>query len=137
MTQEIEGTVESVLARQSAHGDIFKVVRVDGEGYFDWDGKVAKTGVKEGDEVKLRVSDGDFPRIRSIHRNGVAKPNGQNQPVHKPNGKDDQIVRMSCLRTAAQVLGDLDEPLEARREKVLAMADEMAKWVNNGSNAEA
>jgi len=138
MTKEIEGTVQEILDRQTDNGDSFRVVRLDdGEGYFDWKGRVAKSGVKEGDTVKLEVTQAKYPRIRRIERVDKGNSDVVAQADHEANGRDVLITRMSCLRSATRLLAGSDEPVEAKRDKALALAEEMVAWVNNGHGEKA
>lgn len=135
MTRNIEGTIEEILDKQAANGP-YRLVRIDGEGYFDFDGMAANAKVKGGDTVRLRATEGQWPKIRKIHRIGEPEPHAGRVPSDQPNGKDAQIVRMSCLRSAAELLAATNEPPEAKRDKALALAEEMVAWVNNGHSKE-
>jgi len=137
MTKHIEGQIERIIEKQAAQGGTFRVVRIDGDGYFDWNGHVAEAGVKEGDTVKLRVSDDQYPKVQGIEKLGDGGHEIAPQNNGKTNGRDLPIARMSCLRSAAELLADLDEPPEKRQSKVIAMAAEMEKWVTNGSDEDA
>jgi len=138
MTKEVEGTVQKILSKQTDKGESFRVIRLnDGEGYFDWNGYIAKSGVKQGDAVKLKVKEGEFPRIESIQIVAREDFNGLSENVPELNGKDALIVRMSCLRSAAELLAGVDETAEKKRDKVLALAEAMVAWVSNGHNVKA
>ena len=142
---EIEGTIQQILERKSAKGESYRVIRVAGEGYFDWTGVAEEVGVKEGDTVKLKVNGGEFPRIRSIEKSGNAEEDSaQNSDQSTDDApetdgqirpKDVLIVRMSCLRSATELLASLDADAEAKQQKVLTVAEAMTKWVSEGGAA--
>ena len=135
--KNISGTVDNVIEKQSAEGGRYHVLRIEGEGYFDWQGHASEAAVKEGDAVKLTVSDGEFPRIQKIEC--VENGNGSQarEDSTPPSTKDLLIVRMSCLRSAAELLSSVDGPAAKKEKKLMALAAEMAKWVTNGHDKEA
>lgn len=60
--------VEEMLDRSSEKGEECVVVRIDGEGYFDWIDLAAEKQVAVGDQVTLRVSNGQWPRIYDLEK---------------------------------------------------------------------
>ena len=70
MAREVIGKVQDVLDKATDKGKRYVVVRIDGEGYFDWKGLVAGNQVKVGDNVRLRVSNDRWPRIYSLAKLG-------------------------------------------------------------------
>jgi len=68
----VTGVVEAILDRTTAKGKPYRVVRIEGEGYFDWNGCASEAGVSAGDAVKMLVAPGRFPRIMSLEKTDAA-----------------------------------------------------------------
>ncbi len=133
---DVEGVVDQVIDKKDRKGQTYKLVRIGGEGYFDWNGKVANASITEGDSVRLRATEEEFSKIQSIEKNESKEPDTvtANQDS-KTNGRERNIIRISCLRSAAMLMANSEEQVEAKQEKVLAMAQAMAAWVTNATAA--
>jgi len=109
MAREVVGVVQDILDKATEKGQEYLVLRIEDEGYFDWKGLVAQKQVKVGDKVRLRVSDGQFPRIYDLEKVGdaefkKAQAHGGTVPSAR-TGSRELITRLSCIRSAALGIG--------------------------------
>ena len=130
-----EGVVEQLLDKVSDKVGPYKLVRIAGNGYFDFNGKIAKSGIREGDSVSLKASVEQFPKIRNIQKTESSEAAAAPTGGGKTSDREMAIIRLSCLRSAAMLMADSDEPIEAKQEKALAMAETMVAWITNGIGA--
>ena len=134
MAREIVGVVQDILDKATEKGQEYLVLRVEGEGYFDWKGLVAQKQVKAGDKVRLRVSDGQFPRIYDLEKlPDVEFTKAQVQagtvPSARTGSRDEFITRLSCARTASMALSVVDMPVKEKVKELFHLAEELEKWV--------
>ena len=114
---------------------------LEGEGYFDWKGLVAQKQVKAGDKVRLRVSDGQFPRIYDLEKIGDAEfKKAQAQagtvPSARTGSRDEFITRLSCARTASLALSVVQMPVKEKVKELFHLAEELEKWVKRHAGEE-
>jgi len=135
MAKEIVGAVQEMLDKTSDKGEEYVVIRIDGEGYFDWKGFAAKSQVKPGDAVRLRVSDGKWPRVYGLEKidDGdfdTAQGTAKTTPSARAGSRDEFISRLSCARTASLALSVVQMPVEEKVKELFHLAEELEKWVN-------
>ena len=132
----VEGQVEQILEKTKDDGRAFHVVRINGEGYFDWDDLAEKLELEEGETVRLHVRPGRWPRIEKIER--VSGESGDQTEKDGPPSavaavswpdRETRITRLSCLRSACELLSVSEVPFHERRKEILALADKFVKWV--------
>jgi len=138
MAREVVGVVQDILDRATEKGQEYLVLRIEGEGYFDWKGLVAQKQVKVGDKVRLRVSDGQFPRIYDLEKIGdaefkKAQAQAGTAPLARTGSRDEFITRLSCARTASLALSVVQMPVKEKVKELFDLADELEKWVNRPS----
>lgn len=68
MAREVVGVVRDILDTATDRGKEYVVLRIDKEGYFDWNGLTAKKHVKQGDGVCLRVGGGRWPGVYDLEK---------------------------------------------------------------------
>ena len=147
MTREVVGVVQEMLDKSTDKGQEYVVIRVDGEGYFDWRGLAAENQVKTGDMVRLRVGSGKWPRVYDLEKlegeaaqSAAAEAAASGQAAQRPAGRtysrENVITRLSCARTASLVLSVAEMPLEDRAKELFRLADKLEEWVTRPNDAE-
>ena len=135
MAREIVGTVQEILDKATEKGQEYVVVRIQQQGYFDWRNLVAQEQVKAGDKVRLRVSDGQFPRIYDLEKLGDAEfkkapARVGTAPSARTGWRDEFIARLSCLRSASLVVSVVQMPVKEKVKELFHLAEELEKWVS-------
>lgn len=123
-TKEVVGLVQFTRDKQTYH-----LVRIDNEGYFAYRNEVRdlirKGRVPDGARVRLKVTEGDYPKILELTvlgqqelGNGPAPEAEQPKPLPPQNGapstkqltsqelKDLQIAKAVALKAAIDTLHD-------------------------------
>lgn len=140
LTDQVEGEVEKILEGETRNGDGYLVVRICGQGYFDWHELSEKEGVHVGDCVRVDFEPGQWPRIQKIEKISEGENAGASGPgasaLERAERREGRIVRLSCLRTAAELLSQSDLGYEDKKAEVLVLAEEMAAWVKAGESEE-
>lgn len=136
MAKEVIGVVEQMLDRKTDKGEEYVVLRIEGEGYFDWIDLAAEKRVAVGDRVRLRVSDGQWPKTLELEKLPQKQAKGKtasaqgNTPVSPGMQKrEETITRLSCIRTAAVALSHAEIPQKELEQKFLGLAEQLEKWV--------
>jgi len=132
MAKEVQGQVQEILDKVTDKGQEYLVLRIEGEGYFDWKGLVAQQQVKTGDVVRLRVSDGRFPRIYDLEKIGDREFKPAQAPsaaLARTGSRDEFISRLSCLRSASLAVGIEQMPIEKKIKELFQLAEALEKWV--------
>ena len=118
----MEGKIEKIWENEK-NGKRYWVLEIGGEKYSVWDEKYVE-GLSEGSVVDYdwRQS-GNFRKITDLRRLDV-------QPL---NSKNEQIVRMSCLRTAGEIISGERLDLRLKIERVLDTSKIFEKYVFTGN----
>ena len=133
----MKGTIEQVWENETRGGKKYHTIQVDGERYNVWDDKYASFLQQgEGIEYDFRQS-GDYKHITDMKLSGNGQePNNQNnsyRPNNGPhNGKDRQIARMSCLKSASEIMAPVQLEPDAKRNKVIDTAKYFERYVFEG-----
>ncbi|MFQ6133686.1 MAG: hypothetical protein ACE5R4_16715 [Armatimonadota bacterium] len=136
-TREAVGVVSNIAERKSANGGSYTVLDLAGEpkGFFDWGRHVEAAGVSVGDTVRVEHNGGEFPRMQGLKKLASScggKSEGENAETNRAaaaSGRDRQIVRMSCLKTAVELLGQSELDYETKELQVVDLAKRMEQWV--------
>ena len=124
----MKGKIEKIWENQTKDKKTYHVVDIGGERYSVWDPKLLE-GVSEGSAVEYDWSkSGEFKKITSIQKVEM----DPDLDSYKPDRKSMEIIRMSCLRSASEILQGLYiDPVEKTR-KALDIAREFENYVKNG-----
>jgi hypothetical protein len=128
------GTLEKVWANKRSDGTPYWTLSISGRRYSVWDGNLVE-GLQEGDGVEFSFTQsGAFRKVVAIHKSSGAGSAGNPWLQHQEE-KGTQIVRMSCIRTAAQLVdGSRGEPLK-KADLVLRVATLFEEHVQRGRKA--
>ena len=158
MKRDVTGVVEALITGLSGEGKPYRLVRIQGEGYFDWDEHTSQAGVVEGDTVRLKVQPGPFPQIKSLAKIGNAsedqrtvgaappvKPvkttsdpgEGRNDAAHAPPGKkgdtaDSPELRLRALELAVGLLKGSSVAADQIGGEAIRVAGALLDWMGVG-----
>jgi len=123
----MQGTVNRIWHNQRADGSEYWVVSVDGLRYSTWDENLVR-GIREGDTVEFAFNrSGRYRNLTALKR--ASPPPFTTADKLVPSPKSLRIVRMSCLRTAAEMVKDSTLLPEQKVSLVLTIAQRLEKHV--------
>jgi len=123
----MQGTVNKVWHNHRADGSEFWVLSVDGQRYSTWDRSLIKD-VREGDPVEFAFThSGRYRSLTALKR--LPGPPSITSDRLGPSPASLRIVRMNCLRTAAEMLKDTTLLPEQKVSLSIAMAKTLEKHV--------
>ena len=115
----MRGMIEQVWENESKKGQKYVTVQVGGERYSVWDDKYFDA-LQEGVTIDYDFrQSGNFKNMTDIE---PVDGNGNGMPQYTPNGKDRQIARMSCLKSASEILAPVHMDTDAKRDLVIDTA---------------
>jgi hypothetical protein len=126
----MRGKIEQVWENESRKGQKYITVQIGGEKYSVWDNKYFDH-LQEGAEIEYEIrKSGDYMNLNDI------KPVDDLPPVsYQPNGKDRQITRLSCLKSASEIIAPLHLDLDEKRDLVVDTAKIFERYVNENSSS--
>ena len=120
----MRGVIDQVWENESRNGQQYLTVEIDGERYSVWDTKYFEL-LQQGAEIEYDVhQSGNFKHLTDI------KPfEERSAPSYKPNHRDKQITRLSCLKSASEILAPAHLDTDAKRELVIDTARVFERYV--------
>ena len=104
-----------------------------------WIDLAAEKQVAVGDRVRLRVSNGQWPRVYDLEKlpqkqaKGKAASKESTTPVSPGAQKrGETITRLSCARTAAVALSHADMPVEQLEKRLFELTKRLRSWIKEG-----
>ena len=124
----MKGEVERVWKNRTFDGREYCVIQVNGEKYSLWDDRYFDR-IQEGQEIEFDFRDsGDFKNITRI-----GEPSEQ-QPFDRTDydqERQNSIIKMSCLKSAAQILSGSKIPYKNRADRAIEIARKFEKYIND------
>jgi len=121
----MKGVIDKIWGNKTGAGKDYWVLTLGGERYSVWDSKYMR-GIREGTTVEYDWAEsGDFKKITGIN----ILEGGDIEPSVRPGYKDQQIVRMACLKSASSLLSSLDAEPDQKGEVTLGLARKFEKYV--------
>ena len=118
------GKVDKVWENESQNGKAYLVLDIDGHRYSLWDQEWLGR-LRDGDLVEYEwKKSGKFRNITDLDR---VKPDEGSPPVTE---KDEQIVRMSCLKSASALFSGADLDPKKKVRLTLAAARRFQKYIS-------
>ena len=137
----MKGEIEKIWKNQTSDGRRYNVLLIGGERYSLWEEDYLDK-LQEGQTLEFDFrNSGDFKNISRIYEPGASaqpesEPKEELPPEYKapwPNDqKNRQIIKMSCLRSASQILGGSRIPAGERAEKTIEIAKKFEKYIDSG-----
>lgn len=120
----MKGIIEQVWENESRNGQPYLTVQIDGERYSVWDTQYFDQ-LQEGAEIEYQFrQSGNFRNITEV----ATLTENNDVPLYQ-NGRDRQITRLSCLKSAAQILAPAQIDPDAKRDLVIDTARVFERYV--------
>ena len=120
----MKGTVEKIEEKHAKNGQKYLLLAIDGQNYSLWDGKAFER-VHEGDAVEYKwKASGDYRNITEIE-----PANGSSDEDF--GSRDDHILKMSCLKSASAIFGNLTVEPEERVKVTIEAARKFEKYIRD------
>jgi hypothetical protein len=130
----MKGTIERLWQNESKKGQPYLTVQIAGERYNVWDSECFER-LKEGDQIEYRLQEsGNFRHLTDIRPAGAQKgpqpggDDGDGNP-RPANDRDTQIRRMSCLKSASEILGAYPIDVDVKAERTVDLARRFERYV--------
>ena len=137
----MKGEIERIWKNKTGDGRFYNVLLIGGERYSLWEeGYLDK--LHEGQTLEFDFSEaGDYKNISKIYDPAGAKKPSENDALppepqandYQQGQKARQIVRMSSLRSASQILGGSRIPAGERAGKTIEIAKKFEKYIGDDS----
>ena len=123
----MQGTIGKIWQNQRQDGSQYWVLSIDGQRYTTFAKELAE-GISEGDRVEFSFyNSGRYRKIAAIQRlPSRATTATKNSPLSAGSLR---IIRMNCLRTAAEMLKDSKLLPEQRLSVVTTIAQQFQQYV--------
>ena len=127
----MKGEVEKVWKNETQDGRRYEVLQINGDRYSLWEEDYLDR-VQEGQSLEFDFREsGEFKNITKIYE----KPeSGSEEKRNEYDGRNRKIVRMSCLRSASQILGGSRIPAGERAEKTIEIAKKFEKYIEDDND---
>ncbi len=123
----MKGTIEQVFENESKNGQHYMTVQIGGERYSVWDPKYFDH-MQQGSEIDYEFrQSGNFRNITEVHAPQQTEPT-ENGPTYH-NGRDRQITRLSCLKSAAEIISPAQLTPDTKRDLVIETARVFERYV--------
>lgn len=122
----MKGKIEKIWENETKDNKAYHVLDIAGDRYSVWDPKLVE-GLAEGSYVEFDwQKSGNFKKITDLKKIDMAP---DLDSPYKPNRKSMEIIRMSCVRSASNILqGIYIDPVE-KTSKALDIAREFENYV--------
>jgi hypothetical protein len=125
----MRGVIDQVWENESRNGQKYLTVQMaDGERYSVWDTEYFEL-LAPGATINYDTKQsGNFRHLTDIEQ---VDNNGE-FPPYQPNNKEKQIARMSCLKSASEILAPVQLDPDSKREMVIGTARYFERYVFEG-----
>lgn len=128
----MRGTIERIWQNERADGSKYWVVSIDGKRYSTWDPGLLQ-GIQSGDAVEFTfTTSGRYKNLLAIKKLDDRQFRTADTLVVSPDAL--RIVRMNCLRTAAEMLKDTTLLPEKKVSMAISMAQRLEAHVLGDSD---
>ena len=122
----VQGTVDSIRRNERPDGSEYWVLSIGGQRYSAWDSDLVE-GVQAGDRVEFAFTNaGRYRNLTALKRLAPAEPASAALAAVPESLR---IVRMNCLRTAAEMLHNTSLLPEQRLSTAIALAERLERHV--------
>ena len=110
----MRGKIERIWENHTKNGEKYWVLFISGKNYSVWDSSVIE-GLSEGAEVEYEFKrSGKYNKITDLK---VIQEPAQSGQAPAQDTRELRIIRMSCLRSAAEIISPYNLDLEEKTEK--------------------
>ena len=122
----MRGIVEKIWENRTQNNKRYHVVEIGGEKYSVWDSALME-GITEGARVEYDwKKSGNFKKITGLQKIDES----QMSEAYQSDRKSREIIRMSCLRSASELLYGLYFDPDEKAEKALDIARRFERYVS-------
>lgn len=122
----MKGMIDRIFENTTKKKTPYWVLSIGGENYSVWDKKFME-GLHEGAMVEYEwAASGDFKKVTDIKKVEM-EPNFERPG--KSNSRDQQIIRMSCIKSAVVLTSSYDKHPNDRAEITLGIARNFEKYI--------
>ena len=123
----VKGKVSRIWHNLGADGSEYWVLSIDGQRYSTWDNNMI-SNVHEGDLVEFAFSpSGRYRNLTALNRLPAPPFTIANKVMISPESL--RVVRMNCLRTAAEMLNEASLLYDQKSETVITVAKKLENFV--------
>jgi len=123
----MRGTIAQVWENESRNGQQYLTVQIDGERYSVWDTQYFDQ-LQKGAEIEYEFrQSGNFKNITEVSNPAQSEQN-EGPPMYH-NDRDRQITRLSCLKSAAEVIAPAQFEPDTKRDLVIETARVFERYV--------
>jgi len=128
----MRGVIEEVWENESRNGQTYLTVQIDGERYNVWDTRYFDQ-MQEGVEIEYQFrQSGNFRHLTDIKPVEARSSTPHQSRPYRANNKDRQIARLSCLKSASEILAPLHVDVDSKRDMVIDTARFFERYVFEG-----
>ena len=122
----MKGEIDKIWENETKDNKAYHVLDIGGDRYSVWDPNLIE-GLNEGSYIEFEwQKSGNFKKITELKKIDM---NPNLETGYKPNNKSREIVRMSCIRSASEILqGCYIEP-HAKVNIAMDIAKEFEKYI--------
>jgi hypothetical protein len=117
----MKGTVEKIWENRSKNGQKYLSLVIDSQKYSFWDEKYFDQ-IQEGMLI-------DFDWKKSGKFKNIIKITPREEDNLYSDRRQESIIRMSCLRSASEILSGSKIPYEQRMDKAIEIARKFEKYI--------
>jgi len=109
----MKGTIEQIWENKSRNGEKYLTVQMNGSATASGT-RSTSTRSRPGQKSNARSARAEFPAL-----GGHQPMTAHEAPATGPNTKDSQISRMSCLKSASEIIAPFPIDLDQKRDLVV------------------
>jgi hypothetical protein len=117
----MKGTIEKVWENKSRTGQKYLTLSIDGERYSLWDEKYFDQ-IHEGEVI-------DFDWKKSGNFKNITKVTPIDEENIYANKRLDRIIKMSCLKSASEILSSSKVELNKKADMAIEVARKFEKYI--------
>lgn len=121
----MRGIIDRIWENETKDKKTYYVLDIGGERYSLWDTKLLE-GISEGSRVEYDwKQSGSYKKITDLRK---MDPCFHNE-VYRSGSRSIEIIRMSCLRTASEILHGIYIDPDEKTRKAMDIARQLEKYV--------
>ncbi len=124
----MKGIIDKIWENKTKGNKPYWVLSINGDNYSVWDKKYLE-GIQEGSSVEYEWRpSGDYRKVTDLKK--IEMEPGFER-AGKSNGRDQQIIRMSCVKSAVVLASNSDKLPKDKAEMTLGIARQFEKYVTD------
>lgn len=131
----MRGTIDKIWENKTTKGTEYRTLQIGDQRYNVWDTKYFDQ-LQEGEDIEFDFKEsGKYKHITDMtlsgsgHRSNNHNQNSTHNNNYTPNHKERQIARMSCLKSASEILAPVQMDPDAKKDIVIDTAKFFERYV--------